>query len=308
MHRSSSSRDRSIDLHVEALEERCVPSTAEYVTGLYTTLLHRSPAAAEVAGWVDALNTGASPREVAQAFTTSLEYATNVIRADYHLFLGREPGRVEVAGWLQQLQAGVEEKQVEAAFLASNEFFSRQGGTPAAWLKRVYQDVLGRAPDPGGLHDWSQALQGGASRAAVALDIVDSPEADSRVVTAAYLDLLRRNPDPSGLAAWVGELQDGLAPSELASIFASSDEFIELAAHGVLDEPISPPDLVGVAVPVLIDPFFDPFIAGPFFAGVTVAVDLGLGDGCGCDPGFDGGGFDPGFDGFDGGGFDGGGF
>src|SRR5260370_39726676 len=89
MVRSSSSRDRSIALQVEALEERCVPSTAEYVTGLYTTLLHRSPDAEEVAGWVDTLNAGASPSEGALAFTTSLAYETNVIRADYHLFLGR---------------------------------------------------------------------------------------------------------------------------------------------------------------------------------------------------------------------------
>ncbi len=120
----------------------------------------------------------------------------------------------------------------------------------------------------------------------VALAFVESPEADSRLVAAAYLDLLRRDPDPSGLAVWIGELQQGLTPSELAAIIASSDEFIELTANGGFDATIVPPVEVvdPVAVPVLIDPFFDPFLGGPFLGGVTVAVDVGV------DPWFAGGG------------------
>src|SRR5438874_215645 len=131
MYRSSSCHQkRSLVLRVEALEDRCVPSTAEYVTGLYSALLHRSPAPAETAGWVDALNTGAvSPAQAALAFTTSSEYGANEVRADYNLFLGRQPAPAELAGWLQPLEAAAGEKQVEAGFLASDEFFSRQGGT-----------------------------------------------------------------------------------------------------------------------------------------------------------------------------------
>src|SRR5262249_38967189 len=103
----------------------------------------------------------------------------------------------------------------------------------------------------------------------------------------------------------VAEVQQGLTPSDLAATFASSDEFIELTAHGMLDVSITPVVPVAVLVPepvpFLVDPFFDPFIDGPFFfGGVTVAVDLGPGDGCGCDPGFADSGFDASFDGFDG--------
>jgi hypothetical protein len=39
-------------------------------------------------------------------------------------------------------------------------------------------------------------------------------------------------------------------------------------------------------VPVLVDPFFDPFLATPFLGGVTVAVDVGLGDGTAYDAWF----------------------
>jgi hypothetical protein len=292
-HCSSSAQGASIALRLEALEERCLPSTSDYVTGLYTGILHRNPAPAEVAAWVDALNAGASPEEVALAFTGSVEYATNVIQANYNLFLGRQPAPAETAAWLREIQSGADEKEVEAAFVASDEFFSRHGGSASSWLTGVYHEVLGRTPDSAGLTAWTQALHAGLTRSDVALAIVDSPEADSRLVAAAYLDILRRNPDPSGLAVWVGELQQGLTPSELAAIFASSDEFIELTAHGVLDASIVPPVEVvdPVAVPVLVDPFFDPFLGSPFLGGVTVAVNVGLGDGCGCDPWFADGGF-----------------
>jgi hypothetical protein len=307
MYRSSSSQKGSVVLQVEALEERCVPSTAEYVTGLYTSILHRSPAPAEVAGWVDTLNTGASPKEVALAFTTSLEYSSNMIRAEYQMFLGRQPAVMEVAGWLQQLQAGAGEKQVEASFLASDEFFSRQGGSASPWLDGVYEKVLGRAPDPVGLSMWSQNLQGGISRAGVALAIIDSPEADSRLVSGVYLDLLQRNPDLSGLATWVARLQQGLPPSGLVASIASSAEFIGLTAHGVLDAPIAPaPVDVPVSDPSPAEPFCDPFVGNPSSGGVTVVIDQGQSDGGSSAPVVDSSGFDTGSDGGSfGGGFDG---
>jgi hypothetical protein len=294
MDRLSSSQTRTV-LQVEALEERCVPSTAEYVAGLYSAILHRSPAPAEVSGWVDRLNAGATPLEVAQAFTTSSEYATNEIRADYNVFLGRQPAPAEVAGWLQPLQAAAGEKQVEAGFLASEEFFSRQGGSALSWLNGVYKGVLGRAPDPAGLNLWSQLLQAGTSRAAVALAIVNSPEADSRLVSAAYLNLLGRNADLSGVAGWVAQLQQGLSPSNLAARIASSDEFIQLKAHGVLDAS-SPPSLPAPA-PAPAEVPVDLPITAPCLGDGTDTTDQASCDGSSADQGSDGSAFSPSADG-----------
>src|SRR5258708_37139930 len=104
MFSSSGSREDSARPQLEALEARCLPSSAAYVTALYSDLLHRTPAAAEVAGWVSTLNAGVSPSDVALAFTLSPEYLTNLIQADYKFFLGRQPAPTEVAGWLPQLQ------------------------------------------------------------------------------------------------------------------------------------------------------------------------------------------------------------
>jgi hypothetical protein len=270
-------RRRSVPLQVEELEKRCVLSSAEFVTGLYTNFLHRLPAPSEVQGWVAALDTGAaSPQQVALSFTTSDEYRSNLIRTDYQVFLQRTPAPQEVAGWLGALQGGLSEEGLQAAFLASDEFFIKQGNDATAWLKAIYQDVLGRPIDPSGQTSFTQALRNGIPRDAIAFDIVDSPEAHTLMVESAYHDLFKRAADAGGLSSWVAALNAGMQPSELLADLASSEEFIGLVAHGVLD-PVVAPVIVPVEVPVVVpvdtfvpDPFLgDPFLPVPFIVGAT---------------------------------------
>jgi hypothetical protein len=301
---ASSSRGRHAPLQVEELEDRRLLSSAGFVTGLYNNLLHRAPSPAEVNGWVTAMHFGASPEQIALTFTTGPERLSNVIRADYEIFLGRQPALAEVSAWLGQLQAGQSEKQVEAAILASDEFFARHGASTVPWLNGIYHDVLGRAADPAGLAFFSQQLQDRVPRENVAAEIVNSQEADARLVTAAYHDLFHRNPDPGGLSAGVAALQGGMTPAQLLAVLASSQEFVNLTAQGVLDVPPVPvPVPIPVPVPVPIDTVFldtfvpapfvvDPFVVNPFVPDLIV-FDTG---------GFDFGGFD--FSGFDDGGDD----
>src|SRR5712692_2543140 len=190
MHSSSAPRQGTARPQLETLEDRCLPSSAAYVTALYNDFLHRAPAATEVAGWVSTLNAGVSPTQVALDFTLSAEYLSNLIQTDYKVFLGRQPAAAEVAGWLAQLQGGLNELQLQAAFLGSGEFFARHGNANAPWLDAVYKRTLGRPVDASGLALWQQQLNAGIPREQVALDIVGSPEALTRLVTSAYNTLL----------------------------------------------------------------------------------------------------------------------
>jgi hypothetical protein len=240
MKRSSSFRTRSVALSVEALEERRVLSTASYVTSLYTTLLQRSPAPAEVAYWEGQINdAGVSPAQVATDFTTSAEFRTNLIEADYQHLLGRTPAAPEVSYWLNTLQQGLPEQQMTTLFLASSEYYQNHGNTPTGWVDAVYQDELGRAADPAGEAYWVAGLQQGMPRQAAAAALVSSPEALANVVNAAYVNVLGRAPDPQGLAYWTGSLISGLTPSQLKAVLASSAEFIN--AQGGLDAPAPAP-------------------------------------------------------------------
>jgi hypothetical protein len=273
---------RSPPLQVERLEDRCLLSSSAFVSALYQGILHRAPSAGEVTGWVDVLNSGVSPSEVALSFTTSQEYQANLITTDYQFFLGRQPSAAEIGGWQAALQGGLGENQLQAAFLGSNEFFVDHASAINSWVDAVYKHVLGRPAEAAGLAVWSAQLQAGTPRETVALDILLSPEALSRFVTAAYQDLLGRAPDPAGLAVWVAQLQQGLAPSEFLADIASSPEFIALA--GGLDT-VNP----GTPTPVItpIDGFVEPFV-GP------VVV---IGAGCGCTTAGFTGGFTGGFSG-----------
>src|SRR5262249_49371936 len=122
-----SSQGRRAGLQLEALEDRCLPTTGAYVSSLYQDILHRVPSAPEVAGWTALLNSGSSPQEVALQFTSSPEALSNVVQGDYQHFLGRSAPPSEVAGWVGALQSGVSEAQVATQFLSSAEYFKNHG-------------------------------------------------------------------------------------------------------------------------------------------------------------------------------------
>src|SRR5262249_49964019 len=159
---------------IETLEGRCLPSNSQYISALYQSLLDRTPTPAEASGWVNFLNNGGSPQQVALGFVNSREYWGILARADYQTLLGRNGSEPEVTHWVAELMAGLHEDQMTAGFLTSAEYSARSGGTDTAWLTTVYRDVLGRAPDAAGLNGWAHALQAGTSRGDVALKIVDS--------------------------------------------------------------------------------------------------------------------------------------
>lgn len=267
MPQSSKSSAHSVHLELESLEERCVLSTAAYVTALYVDLLHRIPRATEMASWVSTLNFGTSPvaasvgglspAQVAADFTTTPEYLNDTVQAAYQLYLNRPAAPSEAAPWVAALQAGLPETQMQASFLASNEFFAANGGSALPWLNAVYQKALGRPGAPSELDSWNQVLQSGVSRQVVALGIVTSPEADARLVDAAYQAILGRAPDAVGLAAWVNRLQHGMTPFQLITAIISSPEVI--ARGGGLD---TAPPIVVSPVPAAdpVDTFGEPFL------------------------------------------------
>src|SRR5437870_1831729 len=92
------------NLRIECLEERTLldsalgpllvpgdPTGSRWVRRLYHDLLQRLPEASEVAMWTASLQGGSSPAQVAQSFTASAEYRTNLIRDTYWAWLGRTP-------------------------------------------------------------------------------------------------------------------------------------------------------------------------------------------------------------------------
>jgi hypothetical protein len=96
----------------------------------------------------------------------------------YGATLGRGPDTGGFTAWLNGLNAGtLQLEQVSGAFVNSPEFQRTYGALgDAAFINLLYQNVLGRDADAGGLAGWQTALDNGRSRAQVVLGFSQSVE------------------------------------------------------------------------------------------------------------------------------------
>lgn len=112
------------------------------------------------------------------------------------------------------------------------------------WLAGLYQQVLGRQADLGGIEFWADALGGGVSKAAIMSSMLTSHErgvildtetsaARSETLDLIYQSFLGRDADEAGKAFWDARLQAGTSLSEVLDGFANS---IELIGHAVVAE------------------------------------------------------------------------
>jgi hypothetical protein len=179
-------------LSVEPLEERRVLSAGSFAAALYQDVLGRA----------------GDP-------------------TDYQTFFDRaaDPGGRQA--WINNMENGETEEQVMSDFLNSSEF-QQLNPTPTQFVTALYQDVLGRAPDPAGLSGFVTALTNGTSTPAdVVQTFINSPERNVNLVNSYYATFLQRAPDADGQAFWVQQLDDGLATDgSAAESFMVSQEFI----------------------------------------------------------------------------------
>jgi hypothetical protein len=204
-------------------------ATGGFVTALYGDVLDRDPDAQGMAGWVAFLQAGGTRQQVAQGFWESAEHRGLQVDQFYQTYLHRAADPLGRAFWVGALQGGMSEEQVEAGFLTSQEYLQTHA-TATAYLSGLYNDVLGRAPDVTGLDAWQAAVQGGLSRAALAMDFLQSIEDDTEMVAHNYSHYLGRTGQSGEDAGWVALLQSGqLTPAQVAEAFLASDEFFAKA-------------------------------------------------------------------------------
>jgi hypothetical protein len=131
---------------------------AGWVIGMYHDLLGRAPAQAEVDGWVNALNNGTSPTQVAYGFAASAEREGIRVNNDYLNYLGRPASSAEVAGWVSAFENGTSNENVIAGFVGSPENFGDHDDCAGIWIEATYLNVLGRPASASELHNWIAVL------------------------------------------------------------------------------------------------------------------------------------------------------
>ncbi|QZN84802.1 DUF4214 domain-containing protein [Cellulomonas sp. C5510] len=119
--------------------------------------------------------------------------------------------------------------QVRAALGLKSDWFSVSGvsaGQAQAVVKALYQDLLGRAPDAGGLASWSNALQSGLGQPELVRALTGSEEYVRLRVTQAYQEVLGRAPEASGLQYWRDRIFSGQATvDDVKRRFYDSQEY-----------------------------------------------------------------------------------
>jgi hypothetical protein len=169
----------------------------------------------------------------------------------YEGTLGRAPDPAGLAAWTHGLNAGVTLLSVAGSLVGSAEFQGTYGAlTDSGFVSLLYNNVLHRAADAGGLAYWTGLLAAGHSRAEVVLGFTESNEdiadlatpvqqglwvqdAAAAQVARLYDTAFSRLPDATGLAYWTHALESGTTLLQVAQGFIASAEF--QGPYGALD-------------------------------------------------------------------------
>jgi len=168
----------------------------EFVELLYQNVLNRAADAGGLAGWVGQLDGGATRAQVVVGFSESAEFIGNTaadaasfagsaneqtwsdeVYRVYRATLDRSPDRGGFLDWIDRLADGTPLVNAVTGFVNSQEFQQTYGAlTNPQFVDLLYQNVLGRSADAGGLADWTGRLDSGTSRAQVVLGFSESNE------------------------------------------------------------------------------------------------------------------------------------
>jgi uncharacterized protein GlcG (DUF336 family) len=214
---------------VEALEPRTLLDTAttQFITQLYQDFLHRPPDPGGLGYFSSFLDQKIRTRaQVGQMINDSAEAHANQVQDAYNQFLHRSADPGGLTFFTNFLGAGGSIQQLDAMMAGSEEYFStRGGGTTNGFLDALYQDVLARGADAGGLAFFANALAQGTGRQIVANSILGSPEADDTEVRSLVNHFYHRQATDEEVARIGLALRLGLERAELIGGLVGAPEY-----------------------------------------------------------------------------------
>jgi hypothetical protein len=214
-------------------------STAAFVDRQVRDFAARAPSAAETSSWSSAITGGSKEPKalVAENLLNNAAWQTSapVIRLFRAYFL-RTPDQGGLAYWTGKVRSGTPLNTVSAAFAGSSEFKNRYGPlTNLEFVELVYQNVLGRPGDSGGVSYWTKQLDlKKKNRGQVMTGFSESNEYKTKTkgavdVVRTFTAMLGRSPSLSEVSFWAPKPSADLVQSILGS-GAYSDRMSALAA------------------------------------------------------------------------------
>jgi|GEM_PF-6827127 len=206
-----------------------------FVNQVYLDLLGRKIDPVGLQYWGGLLEAGLLTRsQVVLGIEGSTEYRVDEVNQAFQQFLGRAPDPAGLAGFVPFLLSGATVEQLKANLAGSLEFFNDAQSmdmTPGLttpdqkFVDFLFQKVLGRRADLGGLNHFTQELSNNTSRTIVAFQIITSTEGYNVLVKGFYLTFLHRTADQGGANFFTNQLQSGMTDEQVIAEIVSSDEY-----------------------------------------------------------------------------------
>lgn len=191
-----------------------ISHAALIVRKLYNQVLNRDPEPGGWQFWTSQITSGvASLGTVASGIFESNERLDPIIAQMYQDYLFRQVDASGLAFWRDNVwkrDGGPD--NVISGIISSAEFYASAGGTNSGWVTELYQRLLGRAPDQGGLNHWVGELNAGRlTRPQVVLGFVQSAENFRLLTRGWFQQYLGRAPSQQEEDARVSQLQSGVS-------------------------------------------------------------------------------------------------
>ena len=226
------------------------------ITRAFRSVLNREPTSSELRRYLTLMEennwTEADVRRDLSSRTDYQRYSTNrrgmrpeaIVRRAYQDILGRDPDPEGMRTYRSNIiDRGWSEQDVREALRNSPEYASGGARTASAdrIIRRAYQDILGREPDPSGLETyrrnviergWDEqdiraALRHSQERREVVRGQRNLSDAEaSDIVRRAYLSVLNREPDANGMRDYKARiLNDRWTEQQVVNALRNSDEY-----------------------------------------------------------------------------------
>jgi hypothetical protein len=190
-------------------------SDTDYVQAAFQGFLCRAADAEALGSFTASLATGTITHgSLVDTLLNSTEFSLYVgpVSRLYLAAFQRVPDQPGLINWVNYARAGNSLESMANTFTASQEFINRYGtSSDSDYVTQLYQNVLGRAPDPGGLAHWTGMLAGGATRGQVLTGFSESQEgirlfAPTLRTFLSYYAFLNTPPSSQDLAYWTNYL------------------------------------------------------------------------------------------------------
>lgn len=200
----------------------------------YRDFLGRSLTNTDQAGWASAMQrdgVGAAPLTGRLVESTEFDRRIAPVPRLYLSTFGRIPDHTGLTYWSGRFRAGTGLDRVADQFARSTEFRRTYGALDnGAFVRRVYENVLGRAVDGDGLRYWTALLDSGRTRGWVLAGLSESNEHRDRVRQNVFVivtseAMLGRAASTAEYQVWLSHISDDANIVDMITLYLRSSEY-----------------------------------------------------------------------------------